>query len=141
MCLDDRPNEVSDACHGHKVGLDRKQVPDLMDGKPEGGQAEHPEKEETEIVPRIGSGACGHTVRKAGVAWPDGSKHKCDAFSFMMSDFAELGLRPRPFARYTPPIHDCTPYHIQAIAARLKTGQSEPQIPKDARATTGKLIW
>ena len=42
---------------------------------------------------------------------------------------------------YIPPIHDCTPYHMQAIAALLKTGQSEPQMPKDDRMTTGKLIW
>ena len=27
------------------------------------------------------------------------------------------------------------------MAARLKTGQSEPQIPNDARVRTGKLIW
>lgn len=41
--------------------------------------------------------------------------------------------------RYTqvPPIQACTPYQMQAIAARLKTGQSAPQIPKDDRLTTG----
>jgi hypothetical protein len=45
--------------------------------------------------------------------------------------------------RYTqvPPIQDCTPYHIQAIAARLKTGHRAPQIPNEARFTTGKEMW
>lgn len=37
-----------------------------------------------------------------------------------------------------PPIHPCTPYQIQAITARLNTGQSEPQMPKEDLATTGK---
>jgi hypothetical protein len=32
-------------------------------------------------------------------------------------------------------------YQIQAIAALLKTGHSEPQMPKEDRATTGKEIW
>jgi hypothetical protein len=31
-------------------------------------------------------------------------------------------------------------YQIQAIAALLKTGQSEPQMPNEDRATTGKEI-
>ena len=62
---------------------------------------------------------------------------------------------------HSPPIQDCTPYlgrvsepirhatktairqvktayQMHAMAARLKTGHSEPQIPKEARATTGK---
>lgn len=45
--------------------------------------------------------------------------------------------------RYTqvPPIHACTPYQMQAIAARLKTGHRAPQTPKDARLTTGKEMW
>lgn len=30
---------------------------------------------------------------------------------------------------------------MQAMAARLKTGQRAPQIPNEARVTTGKLIW
>ena len=30
---------------------------------------------------------------------------------------------------------------MQAIAARLNTGHSEPQIPNDALLTTGKDIW
>jgi len=30
---------------------------------------------------------------------------------------------------------------MQAIAARLKTGHSEPQMPKEALLTTGKLMW
>ena len=42
---------------------------------------------------------------------------------------------------HCPPIHDCTPYQMQAIAARLKTGHSEPQMPKEALLTTGKLMW
>lgn len=142
--FDDGPNEVGNARHGHEVGLDRKQVPDLMDGKPDGRQAACPEKEEAEKVPRIGSGACRHAVGKIGITRPDRSKHECDTLPFDMSDlpfpdFPELGLGS--FARYIPPIHDCTPYHIQAIAARLNTGQSEPQMPNDARVTTGKLMW
>jgi hypothetical protein len=45
--------------------------------------------------------------------------------------------------RYTqlPPIHDCTPYHMQAIAARLNTGHRAPQTPNDERLTTGNEIW
>src|ERR1700761_6828944 len=39
-----------------------------------------------------------------------------------------------------PPIQAWTPYQMQAMAARLKTGHNEPQIPKDERATTGKPI-
>ena len=31
-------------------------------------------------------------------------------------------------------------YQMQAIAALLKTGQSDPQIPNDARLVTGKEI-
>jgi hypothetical protein len=42
---------------------------------------------------------------------------------------------------HSPPIHACTPYQIQAIAARLKTGHSAPQMPKDARETTGNEMW
>lgn len=38
---------------------------------------------------------------------------------------------------YVPPIHDCTPYQMHAIAARLKTGHSEPHTPKEERETTG----
>jgi hypothetical protein len=30
---------------------------------------------------------------------------------------------------------------MEAIAALLKTGHSEPQVPKEALATTGKEIW
>jgi hypothetical protein len=30
---------------------------------------------------------------------------------------------------------------MHAIAARLKTGQSDPQMPKEALATTGNEIW
>jgi len=40
-----------------------------------------------------------------------------------------------------PPIHDWTPYQIQAMAARLNTGHREPQMPNEALATTGKEIW
>ena len=45
--------------------------------------------------------------------------------------------------RYTqvPPIQAWTPYQMQAIAARLKTGHSEPQMPNEARPTTGKEMW
>jgi hypothetical protein len=40
-----------------------------------------------------------------------------------------------------PPIQACTPYQMHAMAARLKTGHSEPQMPKEALETTGKEIW
>ena len=40
-----------------------------------------------------------------------------------------------------PPIQACTPYQTQAMAARLKTGQSPPQIPKLDRTTTGNEMW
>jgi hypothetical protein len=45
--------------------------------------------------------------------------------------------------KYTqlPPIQACTPYHMQAIAARLKTGHKAPQTPKEARLTTGNDMW
>lgn len=57
---------------------------------------------------------------------------------------------------YSPPIHACTPYcfvvrhqkqaslgwelrtHIHAMTALLKTGHRDPQIPNEARETTGK---
>lgn len=48
-------------------------------------------------------------------------------------------IRQRKFD--LPPIHDCTPYQIQAMAARLKTGHREPQMPKEDLLTTGKEIW
>ena len=34
----------------------------------------------------------------------------------------------------------CTPYQTQAIAERFKTGHKDPQMPKEARQTTGKEI-
>lgn len=37
-----------------------------------------------------------------------------------------------------PPMNACTPYQIQAMAALLNTGHNAPQMPKDARETTGK---
>jgi len=40
-----------------------------------------------------------------------------------------------------PPMLACTPYHIQAMTARFKTHHMLPQIPKLARATTGKVMW
>lgn len=45
--------------------------------------------------------------------------------------------------RYThsPPMYDCTPYQMQAMAARLKMGHRLPQMPKEARLTTGKPMW
>ena len=41
---------------------------------------------------------------------------------------------------HSPPIQACTPYQTHAIAARLKTGHKEPQMPNDARDMTGKEI-
>ena len=44
-------------------------------------------------------------------------------------------------------IRDFTPLnrrwteHTHAIAARLKTGHREPQMPKEALHATGKLMW
>lgn len=34
-----------------------------------------------------------------------------------------------------------SPYHIQAIAARLNTGHREPQMPNEALVITGKEMW
>ena len=42
MCFDNRPNEVGDAGHGHEVGLDREQMPDLVNGKPDSRQTANP---------------------------------------------------------------------------------------------------
>ncbi len=39
-----------------------------------------------------------------------------------------------------PPIHDWTPYQMQAMAALLNTGHKDPQIPKEALLTTGNEI-
>lgn len=49
-----------------------------------------------------------------------------------------MNSRCRP---YSPPIQLCTPYHTQAMTERFKTGQRDPQIPKDALPTTGKAMW
>lgn len=40
-----------------------------------------------------------------------------------------------------PPMLDCTPYHIHAIAPRLKTHHKLPKMPKLVRLTTGNVIW
>lgn len=40
-----------------------------------------------------------------------------------------------------PPMYDWTPNQITAITTLLRTGQNDPQIPKDARAVTGNEIW
>ena len=48
-----------------------------------------------------------------------------------------------PLSAVKPRKQDTRPiptYHIQAIAARLNTGHSEPQMPNEALATTGKLM-
>lgn len=82
------PSEVGNARHGHEVGLDGKQVPNLVDRKPDGRQAACPEEEEGYKVPRIGTGACRHTVRKVCIARPDRSNHECDTFSFETLDFS-----------------------------------------------------
>lgn len=79
MGLYNGPDEVGNARHRDEVGLDREQVPDLVNGKPEGRQAACPKKKERNIVPGIGPGAGGHAVRKVGIAWPDSSNHECDA--------------------------------------------------------------
>ena len=139
MCFDNCPDAVGNARHGHDVCLYRKKMPDLVNGEPDGRQTAHPEDEKTNKVSRVGSGACRHAVGEVGITWPDSSKHECDALSYATLDFSELGLEQ--FVQYIPPIHDCTPYQMQAMAALLNTGQSEPQIPKDARMPTGKLIW
>lgn len=36
--------------------------------------------------------------------------------------------------------HTWTPYHMTAIAARLRIGQNDPQMPKEARFVTANGI-
>jgi len=53
-----------------------------------------------------------------------------------------LGHIARNITRmHVPPMLACTPYHIQAIAPRLKTHHKLPKTPKLVRATTGNVIW
>lgn len=41
---------------------------------------------------------------------------------------------------HCPPIHDCTPYQMQAMTERLRTGHKDPQMPNDDLLMTGKPI-
>lgn len=69
-------------------------------------------------------------------ARPDTSDHQIDAGTYGTGKLA-IGDAISPPEYYVPPIHDCTPYQMHAIAARLKTGHSEPHTPKEERETTG----
>lgn len=69
-------------------------------------------------------------------ARPDASQHEVDASAY---DSSVLVHRSTDIVLVDlPPIHDCTPYQMQAMAARLNTGHRDPHMPNDARQTTGK---
>lgn len=59
------------------------------------------------------------------------------------SPYSSHAVQIERIIRYTqvPPIHACTPYQMQAIAARFNTGHNEPHMPNELLATTGKEIW
>ena len=77
--------------------------------------------------------------------WPLNNRTVSSWFvwNFLGASAPQLSLTIAQIMRRThsPPIQAWTPYQIQAIAARLNTGQRAPQIPKLARLTTGKEMW
>lgn len=127
--------------NGRNGGIDRldgKQMADFVNRKPEGWKRAGPKNEKAHKVHGVDTSARRKTVVQIAVAGPDGSNHQCHTLA-CLSQHHPSALDS--CERNAPPMYDCTPYQITAMAALLKTGQKDPQIPKDARAATGNEIW
>lgn len=81
MSLDNGPDEEDDAGSGDEVGLNGKEMSNLMDREPNGGQTAKPEKEEADEVHGIGARTRGHAVGDILVLGPYRSDHESDAFT------------------------------------------------------------
>lgn len=70
MGSSDGPDEESNTSTGDKVGLDGKEMSNLVDREPDSWQAPKPEDEEADKFISLGTGAL-HSVRDIQVAGPD----------------------------------------------------------------------
>lgn len=68
LCANDSPDKEGDTSSGHKVGFDRKQMADLLDGEPDGWQRPQPKEEEGYELDRGRAGAW-NTVLYATRSW------------------------------------------------------------------------
>jgi len=141
VSLYDCPDEEGKTGSGYDVRLHRKEVPNLVNGELPSivitFSAYYADKREepslfplTQIAGRLQSQNM-KKLTKSLVLVPEEA-------GMLLGSVLKL-LQTLRIMRYTqvPPIQDCTPYQMHAMAARLKMGQSDPHTPNEARDTTG----
>jgi hypothetical protein len=128
-----KQSKASERCHD---SLEGEEVADRVEREVDGDEGGGREEDEAEEVAAVDPA---EILVQRGDRWPDGAKENIDAIS------ADARLHAVPVEGKRSVVAEAEPnrptHQMQAIAALLKTGQSPPSTPNDARMYAGKMTW